>query len=202
MLLAFIRLRLWGFYVSSLSPPSAQDLLEENPPSPLVHIQCIDTHGACSHRVLLYGGDMKVWMVLALLAMGLGCSQPEPWSHPTRVSFVDTCTAAGQPEASYNTHWEPDQKIALKRLREGGYTVREICRIFLQKTEAKYTESDFFLLSDLKRLRWINNISHDVRGELQHPYVEIPIEKIWDMSWSGSPAYYAWAENLGDSSSG
>ena len=43
--------------------------------------------------VLPYGGGVRVWMVLALLAMGLGCSEepPEQWSHPMRQALVDGC---------------------------------------------------------------------------------------------------------------
>ena len=39
---------------------------------------------------------MRVWMVLALLAMGLGCSEepPEQWSHPAREEFVQGCVSA------------------------------------------------------------------------------------------------------------
>ena len=139
---------------------------------------------------------MRMWMVLALLAMGLGCSQPEPWSHPMRQSFVDTCAAAGEVGAPYNQGWEHNQKYALERLEEGGYNVREICRGFLRKTEAEYTESDFLLLSDEERRRVIQKIaayySREIGGE------EILLPTIWEWDMEG---YHVWAKNLGGSSS-
>jgi hypothetical protein len=152
--------------------------------------------------VLLYGGDMKVWMVLALLAMGLGCSQPEPWSHPRRQSFVEACTSAGQPGGG---HSRPrNQKFAIESLQEGGYTVREICRVVLQEAEAQYTESDFLLLSDGERRFAIRAIVQKYSKEIGGNPPHFRYTLLWE--WQYDPDHGAdgfndggmvWVNNLG-----
>ena len=96
-------------------------------------------------------------MVLALLAMGLGCSEepPEQWSHPMRQSYVDGCVVG----------MDSDRAI-VEMLEEKGYTVLGICRDLLQKTEAEYTESDFLLLSDDERTEVIGKIGYDYGREI------------------------------------
>ena len=90
-------------------------------------------------------------MVLALLAMGLGCSEepPEQWSHPMRQALVDGC-AVGM-----------DDPVTVERLEDGGYTVLGICRDLLTKVEALYTESDFRLLSDAERAEVVGKIGYE-----------------------------------------
>ena len=79
-----------------------------------------------------------MWMVLALLAMGLGCSEepPEPWSTAVRVAFVDTCIEVHEDAPPWL--W----------LRMGVYEVtsRDLCRCTLYKMERQYTEGDAALL--------------------------------------------------------
>ncbi len=92
-------------------------------------------------------------MVLALLAMGLGCSEEprEPttttttmartsladqWSHQARQPFVDGCV---------------DSMVPTAAMAERGVTSRDACRCMLYELEAEYTESDFQLLSDEER---------------------------------------------------
>ena len=99
---------------------------------------------------------MKVWMVLALLAVGLGCSEepPEQWSHPMRQSLVDSCV---------DSMTDP---VTVEMLEEKGYTVLGICRDLLQKTEAEYTESDFRLLSDAERAEVVGKIGYEYGQEI------------------------------------
>ncbi len=108
------------------------------------------------NRVLPYGGGVRVWMVLALLAMGLGCSEepPEQWSHPMRQALVDGC-AVGM-----------DDPVTVEMLEEGGYTVLGICRDLLTKVEALYTESDFRLLSDAEASEVIQKVGYDYGREI------------------------------------
>ena len=80
-------------------------------------------------------------MVLALLAMGLGCSEepPEPWSHSMREVMVDSCMetilgALGPSELAFME----DEK---------GLTPRDYCRCSLYEMERQHTQSDFLLLS-------------------------------------------------------
>jgi len=95
-------------------------------------------------------------MVLALLAMGLGCSEepPEQWSHPIRQSLVDSCV---------DSMTDP---VTVEMLEEKGYTVLGICRDLLQKTEAEYTESDFRLLSDAERAEVVGKIGYEYGQEI------------------------------------
>ena len=94
------------------------------------------------HRVLPYGGGMKVWMVLALLAMGLGCSEepPEQWSHPVRQVIVDACLEEGELALASNPAFRD-------KMAEEGVTPRDVCRCSLYEMERQHTESDFLLLS-------------------------------------------------------
>jgi hypothetical protein len=115
-----------------------------------------DLDRASSDGVLLYGGGMKVWMVLALLAMGLGRSEepPEQWSHPMRQSLVDGCV---------DSMTDP---VTVEMLEKMGHTVLGICRDLLQKTEAEYTESDFLLLTDDERAEVVGKIGYDYGQEI------------------------------------
>ena len=83
---------------------------------------------------------MKVWMVLALLAMGLGCSEepPEPWSHSMREVMVDSCMEAILGSLG-------DAELAF--MEEKGVTPRDACRCSLYEMERQHTQSDFLLLS-------------------------------------------------------
>ena len=83
-------------------------------------------------------------MVLALLAMGLGCSEepPEQWSHPMRQAIVDGCVIGMDANTAGAT---------IERMAEEGYTMLGLCRAILGQLEAEYTESDFQLLSDEER---------------------------------------------------
>ena len=80
-----------------------------------------------------------MWMVLALLAMGLGCSEepPEQWSTAVRVVFVDACIEVHEDAPPWL--W----------LRMGVYEVtsRDLCRCTLYKMESQYTEGDAALLA-------------------------------------------------------
>ena len=98
-----------------------------------------------------------MWMVLALLAMGLGCSEepPEQWSHPMRQAMVDGCVIG----------MDADQ-ATVERMVEEGYSPRGLCRVVLGKLEAEYTESDFLLLSDDERAEVLWKISYDYGQEI------------------------------------
>ena len=82
-----------------------------------------------------------MWMVLALLAMGLGCSEepPEPWSHPMRQVMVDACMDTVDAELTSR-----EQAF----MAEKGVTTRDACRCSLYEMERQHTESDFLLLSE------------------------------------------------------
>ena len=81
-----------------------------------------------------------MWMVLALLAMGLGCSDepPEQWSHPMREVTVDTCIEGILDELDSS---------GLAFMDEKGVTPRDACRCSLYEMERQHTQSDFLLLS-------------------------------------------------------
>ena len=98
-----------------------------------------------------------MWMVLALLAMGLGCSEepPEQWSHPMRQGIVDGCVIG-----------MGEDPVTIERMEEAGYTVLGICRDLLQKVEAQYTESDFRLLSDAEASEVIQKVGYDYGREI------------------------------------
>ena len=79
-------------------------------------------------------------MVLALLAVGLGCSEepPEQWSHPMRQVMVDSCM-----EEIFDALSSGD----LAFMDEKGVTPRDACRCALYEIERQHTQSDFLLLS-------------------------------------------------------
>ena len=81
---------------------------------------------------------MKVWLVLALLAMGLGCSEepPEPWPSALRVVFVEGCIDVV----------EDSDPGLVRRMAAKGITPRDLCRCVLYELERQYTESDMVLL--------------------------------------------------------
>ena len=81
-------------------------------------------------------------MVLALLAMGLGCSEepPEQWSHPVRQTLVDDCIEEGELGLASRPAFQD-------KMAEKGLTTRDVCRCSLYEMERQYTESDFLLLS-------------------------------------------------------
>jgi len=95
-------------------------------------------------------------MVLALLAMGLGCSEepPEQWSHPARDGIVDGCVSG------------MDDPVNVEMLEEAGCTVRELCRNMLKKMEALYTESDFRLLGDAEKSEVMQKVAYDYGREI------------------------------------
>jgi len=104
---------------------------------------------------------MKVRMVLVVMALALGglaCSEepPEQWSHPMRQAIVDGCESAG----------DNADPAFVKRLEDGGYTNRGICREILNKLEALYTESDWLLLSQEEQDRIGSKVSRDYGREL------------------------------------
>ena len=119
-------------------------------------------------------------MVLALLVMGLGCSEEprEPttttaapttttaapttttmartpladqWSHQARQPFVDGCVDSVVPTAA---------------MAERGVTSRDACRCMLYELEAEYTESDFLLLSDDEKAEVVERIAYDYGQEI------------------------------------
>ncbi len=98
-----------------------------------------------------------MWMVLALLAMGLGCSEepPEQWSHPAREEFVRGCVSSIE-----------DDPAAVQTLEDGGYTSREVCRNMLKRLEALYTESDFLLLSPDEAEEVMSQVGYDYGREI------------------------------------
>ena len=100
---------------------------------------------------------MRVWMVLALLAMGLGCSEepPEQWSHPAREDFVQGCASAIEADLT-----------SVQMLEDGGYTSREVCRNILKRLEALYTESDFLLLSLDEVAEVLQQVGYDYGQEI------------------------------------
>ena len=100
---------------------------------------------------------MRVWMVLALLAMGLGCSEepPEQWSHPAREEFVQGCVSAIEADPT-----------TVQKLQDGGYTSREVCRNILKRLEALYTESDFLLLSPDEAEEVMSQVGYDYGREI------------------------------------
>ena len=100
---------------------------------------------------------MRVWMVLALLAMGLGCSEepPEQWSHPAREDFVQGCASAVEADLA-----------SVQMLEDGGYTSWEVCRNILKRLEALYTESDFLLLSEDEANEIFGKIAFDHGAEI------------------------------------
>ena len=81
-----------------------------------------------------------MWMVLALLAMGLGCSEepPEQWSHSVREIIVDSCMEEILGALT-------SRELAF--MDEKGVTPRDACRCSLYEMERQHTESDFLLLS-------------------------------------------------------
>ena len=83
-------------------------------------------------------------MVLALLAMGLGCSEepPEQWSHPMRQVMVDSCL-------------DPLDELSsgdLAFMEEKGVTPRDACRCALYEIERQHTQSDYLLLSHQEKV--------------------------------------------------
>ena len=84
-------------------------------------------------------------MVLALLAMGLGCSEepPEPWSHGAREIMVDTCMEEILDALSSSE---------LAFMDEKGVTPRDACRCSLYEIERQHTQSDFLLLSQQEQV--------------------------------------------------
>ncbi len=100
---------------------------------------------------------MRVWMVLALLTMGLGCSEepPEQWSHPAREEFVQGCVSAIEADPA-----------TVQMLEDGGYTSREVCRNILKRLEALYTESDFLLLSPDEAEEVMSQVGYDYGREI------------------------------------
>ena len=99
-----------------------------------------------------------VLVVMALAFGGLACSEghPEQWSHTHRRAIVDGCVSAG----------DADDPAVIKRLEDGGYTLRGICRGILLKLEARYTESDWLLLSQEEQERIGSKISLDYGREI------------------------------------
>ena len=100
---------------------------------------------------------MRGWMVLARLAMGLGCSEepPEQWSHPAREDFVQGCASAVEADLA-----------SVQMLEDGGYTSWEVCRNILKRLEALYTESDFLLLSLDEAAEVLNQVGYDYGREI------------------------------------
>ena len=82
-------------------------------------------------------------MVLALLAMGLGCSEepPEQWSHSARQVIVDPCVEGGELALASSPAFRD-------KMAEEGVTPRDVCRCVLYEMERQHTESDFLLLSE------------------------------------------------------
>ena len=74
-----------------------------------------------------------MWMVLALLTMGLGCSEepPEPWPSASRTLFMDECLE----------DFEENPLIALMAAADD-ITPRDACRCTLYGLERLYTWSD------------------------------------------------------------
>jgi hypothetical protein len=87
---------------------------------------------------LIYSEDKKAWMVLALLAMGLGCSEesPEQWADRHRVDVVKNCISSFK---------DADPGL-LRQMTVNDVTPRELCRCVLYKFERQYTESEALLL--------------------------------------------------------
>ena len=94
-----------------------------------------------------------VLVVMALALGGLACSEghPEQWSHPLRQAIVDDCLAQGEAAPAF-----------IKRLEDGGYTLRGFCRDILTELEALYTESDWRLLSKEERDRIGSKASREI----------------------------------------
>ena len=94
---------------------------------------------------------MKVWMVLALLAMGLGCSdEPEQWSQQTRQDSMELCLLSVKlrdVDRGYK-YLNPYGWLLADVLAERGATTGEWCRCALYEMERRYTESEFLLLSE------------------------------------------------------
>ena len=82
---------------------------------------------------------MKVWLVLALLAMGLGCSEepPEPWSAPVRAATVEACAEV----------FKGADSGVMREMTENDIMSGDLCRCVLYNLESQYTESDLTLLS-------------------------------------------------------
>ena len=82
---------------------------------------------------------MKVWLVLALLAMGLGCSEepPEPWSAPVWAATVEACAEV----------FKGADSGVMREMTENDITSGDLCRCVLYNLESQYTESDLTLLS-------------------------------------------------------
>ena len=77
-------------------------------------------------------------MVLALLAMGLGCSEepPEQWADRQRVPVVEDCVEL----------FKGADSGLIRQMTENDITPRELCRCALYKLERQYTESEALLL--------------------------------------------------------
>ena len=93
---------------------------------------------------------MKVWMVLALLAVGLGCSEepPEQWSQKQRQGRQTDCERA--------LHFSPNPLLLADYLAPylaPGDSISvdifpDLCRCSLYEMERRYTESELLLLSE------------------------------------------------------
>ena len=90
---------------------------------------------------------MKVWMVLALLAMGLGCSEepPEQWSSAFRVLVVEACIDDHEDGADAGLVRRMRHAGLVRRMAAEGITIRDLCRCAQNELERRYTWSDLDL---------------------------------------------------------
>ena len=119
-------------------------------------------------------------MVLALLVMGLGCSEepreppPTTTAAPTTTTAAPTTTMAPTPRAEQWSHQarQPfvdgcvDGTVATAAMAERGVTTRDVCRCLLYELERQHTESDYRILSEEERADAIGQSATVCRDKL------------------------------------
>jgi len=113
-------------------------------------------------------------MVLALLVMGLGCSEEPREPPPTTTAAPTTTTTVPTPRSEQWSHQarQPfvdgcvDGTVATAAMAERGVTTRDVCRCLLYELERQLSESDFQLLSDEERVDAYGQVSTVCREKL------------------------------------
>ena len=121
-----------------------------------------------------------MWMVLALLAMGLGCSEEPQEPPPTTVAPTTTTvaptttTVAPTPRSEQWSHFARQPFVdgcvrgfdASAAMAERDVTPRDVCRCLLYELERQLTESDYRLLSEEERADAIGQSATVCRDKL------------------------------------
>jgi len=95
---------------------------------------------------------VKAWLVLALLTMGLGCSEeppkqpPEQWSAAVRGLVVEACIDDVEDSADSGVVRRLRYLGLVRRMAAQGITTRDLCRCAQNELERRYTWSFMDLL--------------------------------------------------------